>query len=214
MRAIEIRLQANEPVLACSELLRDETARAAIVVTELNLPIAYAEGVHTISWNGTDGSRAEVADDTYWLRILAFFRSITTTVTRWLCRFWAVPFVLAAFMPVSYSAWAVASPRCGLSLLERNTKQHLLLAQNLPWCTSPGPAIHGRAFTRIADAWGHQQGMRVHPATVTDALGRTTTYSYDANGNKSGESITGGITRSWTYVPPAEFGVPIKSRPQ
>ncbi|MDZ4818204.1 MAG: hypothetical protein SGJ20_04440, partial [Planctomycetota bacterium] len=140
------------------------------------------------------------------------FKPTTTTVTRWLCRFRAVAFVLAAFMSVSYAAWAVASPRRGLSLLERNAKQHLPLAQNLPWCTSSGPAIHGRAFTRIADAWGHQQSMRVHPATVTDALGRTTTYSYDANGNKSAESITGGITRSWSYVPSADFVVSIKNR--
>jgi len=70
-RAVEIRLRADEPVLVRIQLLRGETAQTAIVVTELSPTTAYAEGVHSISWNGTDGSGAAVADGAYWLRILA-----------------------------------------------------------------------------------------------------------------------------------------------
>jgi len=72
-------------------------------------------------------------------------------------------------------------------------KPHLLLAQNRPWCTASGPALHGRAFARIADAWGHRHSMRAYPnqgarsylyngagelKSETDARGWVTTFSY------------------------------------
>ncbi len=50
------------------------------------------------------------------------------------------------------------------------------------------------------------------PASVTDALGRVSTFGYDDYGNKTSETIAGSVTRSWTFKPTTDFGVPIKNR--
>ncbi|PJA37491.1 MAG: hypothetical protein CO182_11755, partial [Lysobacterales bacterium CG_4_9_14_3_um_filter_62_6] len=54
--------------------------------------------------------------------------------------------------------------------------------------------------------------IHFQPASITDALGRVTSYDYDVHGNKLRETITGGVTRSWTYQAPDTFAVPIKNR--
>ncbi|MGA7296508.1 MAG: DUF6531 domain-containing protein, partial [Rhodanobacteraceae bacterium] len=51
----------------------------------------------------------------------------------------------------------------------------------------------------------------LQPESETDALGTTTSYSYDDAGNKTSESIqhaTGTINRSWTYAPAGQFAKP------
>jgi RHS repeat-associated protein len=54
--------------------------------------------------------------------------------------------------------------------------------------------------------------QHLEPHVVTDALGTTTTWTYDAAGNRTAESIVhptaGTITRSWTYKPQGEFDPP------
>ena len=52
------------------------------------------------------------------------------------------------------------------------------------------------------------------PARVTDAMGRSTAYTYDAHGNTLTEQIDGGVERRWTYADPSTFAVPIKNRVQ
>ncbi len=61
-------------------------------------------------------------------------------------------------------------------------KPHLLLAQNRPWCTASGPALHGRAFARIADAWGHRHSMRAYPNTANLRGIGVDTFVYDSMG--------------------------------
>ncbi len=50
------------------------------------------------------------------------------------------------------------------------------------------------------------------PASVTDAMNRATNYTYDEHGNKTEESIQGGVIRSWSYYAPETFTIPIKNR--
>jgi RHS repeat-associated protein len=55
------------------------------------------------------------------------------------------------------------------------------------------------------------------PASITDALGVATEFSYDDFGNKVRERIVhakGTLQRDWTYVLPELFDVPIKNRVQ
>ncbi|MBL0164400.1 MAG: glycohydrolase toxin TNT-related protein [Xanthomonadales bacterium] len=55
----------------------------------------------------------------------------------------------------------------------------------------------------------------LQPARITDALGTITEYDYDSYGNTATQTIqhpSGTLFRSWTYVPPGQFDLPIKNR--
>ena len=57
--------------------------------------------------------------------------------------------------------------------------------------------------------------VHLQPASVTDPLGTTTSYTYDEHGNKLTETVQhahGTLERSWTYAAPDTFAVPIKDR--
>jgi len=55
----------------------------------------------------------------------------------------------------------------------------------------------------------------LQPRAITDPLGTRTAWTFDLHGNRLSETVThsaGSLSRSWSYVAPTAFAVPIKDR--
>ncbi len=73
-RSLRLSMRVNEPVQARLELWREAPGGAAsegIFVAQLMPPADYTPGLHSFTWDGTDGQGGLVSDGTYSVRIYA-----------------------------------------------------------------------------------------------------------------------------------------------